>query len=183
MMMGMLHAGGLPLVTDGERRADDDNPRGYFEDERVKRLDRTADVSWLAGCRGKGVKIISYLLEHLPPEHDYRVLFMRRELDEVVASQNAMLLRRGEPRPTAADDERMRQAYERHLLRVEQVLARPGITRLDVAYRSALDAPRVEAARIREFLGLPLDVEAMARAVDRSLWRNRGLDQPSAGRR
>src|ERR1700704_756589 len=98
MAMKMLQAGGLPLLTDDARPADDSNPDGYFEFELVKQLDKSGDLAWLRNARGKGVKVISWLVTWLPESYDYRVIFMQRDLEEVVASQNAMLLQRGEPR-------------------------------------------------------------------------------------
>jgi hypothetical protein len=173
MMMKMLDAGGLPLVTDAAREADEDNPRGYFEDERVKDLGRTTDRTWLRGCRGRGVKIISFLLLDLPDENFYKIIFMRRNLDEVIASQNKMLTRRGETGGSGTDDE-TRRRYEMHLRKVEFVLEdNPNYESLDVDYRAALDDPRHHAQRVRDFLGMDLDVDRMAAVVDLELYRNR----------
>src|SRR5688572_10458496 len=104
MAMKMLEAGGLHVVSDGRRSADEDNPRGYYEDERVKDLHRPGDKSWLRATRGKVIKIISFLLKSLPADNNYKVLFMHRNLREIVASQNKMLDRRGEKNDTS--DER-----------------------------------------------------------------------------
>ena len=96
MMMRMLEAGGMPVMTDNIRTADDDNPRGYYEVERVKKL-KDGDVAWVKEARGKAVKVISYLLEFLPSDQQYFVLFMRRNMQEVLASQQQMLIRRDKP--------------------------------------------------------------------------------------
>src|SRR5512136_2813877 len=96
MLMKMLEAGGLTLVTDGQRTADEDNPKGYYEVERVKDLANETDRAWLNAARGKGIKVISYLLKSLPADLNYKVLFIRRDLDEILASQKKMLARRGE---------------------------------------------------------------------------------------
>jgi hypothetical protein len=173
MMMKMLDAGGLPLVTDAVREADEDNPKGYFEDERVKDLERSADRAWLRDCRGRGVKIISFLLLDLPDENFYKVIFMRRKLDEVVASQNKMLERRGEAGAGGGDRDTIAR-YEMHLRKVEFVLEdSPNCDALDVDYRAALERPREHAVRVRDFLGMDLDVERMAAVVDPQLYRNR----------
>ncbi len=172
MTMKMLAAGGLTPVEDGIRTADEDNPKGYFEDERVKDLHQDIDKSWLADSRGKVVKIISFLLPHLPETNNYRVLFMRRNLHEVLASQTKMLERREETSDTS--DEKMLELWKDHLWRVNwQLKKKPQFTALDVDYREVLDHPGEQAAKIRDFLGQPLDVEAMAGVVDRSLYRNR----------
>jgi hypothetical protein len=173
MMMKMLSAGGMELSTDEVRSADEDNPLGYFEDERVKQLDKAADKSWIHAQRGRAIKVISFLLQELPAGCRYKVLFMRRDLEEVVASQNKMLSRRGESDPGAAD-EKMIEIYARHLRKVEFLMAdRPDIDHLDVSYNEALEQPGEIARRVARFLNLALDVEAMASAVDGSLYRNR----------
>ena len=174
MAMKMLQAGGLEVVTDGLRQADESNPKGYFELETVKQLDKNGDTAWLKDARGKAVKIISFLLTFLPEEHDYRVVFMQRDLQEVLASQNKMLVQRAETPGTPEEDERMRQQYEKHLTKVHRFLASRGcFSVLRVDYRSALDRPREEAERINEFVGGGLNVDRMVEVGDPALYRNR----------
>jgi hypothetical protein len=171
LMMQMLEAGGIPIATDGLRRADADNPRGYYELERVKSLER--DASWLGSCKAKAVKIISLLLPSLPAQHEYRIIFMERRLPEILASQKKMLERKG---PTDADDSdgELAASFERHLRSVKQELAGRAETKtLYVSYDTVLRSPREVAARIRQFLCLDLDLERMAKAVDETLYRNK----------
>jgi len=178
MLMKMLEAGGLPLVTDGQRTADEDNPRGYFEVERVKKLARETDRSWLAEARGKGIKVISYLLQFLPADLNYRVVFIRRDIDEVLASQRKMLIRRGEK-----DDippQRMRELFAREVTQALSLLATgPQFEVSEVAYADMVGRPLHEAQRLAEFVGAGLDPAAMAAAVDPRLYRNRGAAGPS----
>lgn len=165
MMMGMLRAGGVALLTDGARAADADNPPGYFEYGPVMRL--REDRAWLAGARGKAVKVVSLLLPDLPAEYAYRVIFMRRALSEVLASQRAMLARRGEP---GGGDARMAELFRRHLDHLRQWLPRQAHLRvLEVAYADALAEPLRTAEAVARFAGGVLDVEAMAAFVDPSL--------------
>lgn len=172
MMMKMLDAGGVELVTDQIRTADEDNPKGYFELEQVKELDKSADKSWVADCRGKAVKVISSLLEELPEGHAYKIIFMRRHLNEVIASQNKMLQRRGEER--GAEDEKMIRNYTMHLRKVDYLLRNtPNFERFDVDYKDAIENPQGHAERIAGFLEMPLDIERMTGVVDASLYRNR----------
>ena len=172
LMMNMLRAGGVPIVTDEQRTADDDNPRGYFELERVKQLSK-GDVAWVDEAHGKAVKVISALLEHLPPTATYHVLFMRRRLPEVLASQRKMLERRGEP-TDAIPDEQMAALFERHLEKIEAWLAeQPNFSVLYVPYHELAEQPERHVDRIVEFLGLDLDRQAMLTAVDPALYRNR----------
>jgi hypothetical protein len=172
MIMKMLEAGGLAVLTDGLRAADEDNPKGYYEVERVKGLAREADKGWLAEARGKGLKVISYLLKSLPPRFNYRVVFIRREMEEVLASQRKMLARRGEAEDTPP--ERMRALFEDDLWRASyQLKRRPEFETLELHYSAVLARPLEEARRLAAFLGGGLDVEAMAAAVDPQLYRNR----------
>jgi hypothetical protein len=172
MTMRMLEAGGLGAVADGVRTADEDNPRGYFEDERVKDLEQMEDKGWLKGARGCAIKIISSLLKELPSDNNYRVLFMRRHLQEVLASQRKMLDRRSES--SEMPDEKMIELFRDHLDKVEITLRlRPEFEVIYLDYRSVIDNPREEAERIASFLGGGLDVEAMAGVVEAQLYRNR----------
>ena len=172
MLMNMLAAGGLELLSDGARAADEDNPRGYFELERVMALADDHDRSWLRGARGKGVKIISHLLKHLPRENDYRVILVERALPEVIASQNRMLNNRGEHNPV--DDQATADLYAKHLLALRGWLSLQTNCRLlNVQYRAAVDEPQKVAVDLAEFVGSQLDAARMAAAVDASLYRNR----------
>jgi len=172
LMMNMLRAGGVPIVADGLREADDDNPKGYFEDERVKQLAK-GNVAWVDEAPGHAVKVISALLEHLPPTQTYNVLFMQRRLPEVLASQRKMLERRGEPTNTIPDD-KMAELFTKHLEKIESWLAQqPRFSVLYVPYHELAETPERHVDRIIEFLGLPLDRAAMLTAVDPTLYRNR----------
>src|SRR5512139_2427522 len=172
MIMKMLEAGGLPVLTDGLRTADEDNPKGYYEVERVKNLATESDKGWLAEARGKGIKVISFLLKSLPPNFNYKVVFIRREMEEVLASQRKMLARRGEAEETAP--ERMRALYEDDLWRASyQLKRRPEFEAIELHYSAVLTRPLEEARRLAAFLGAGLDAEAMAAAVDPQLYRNR----------
>ncbi len=172
MTMKMLVEGGLKLLTDGVRTTDESNPEGYYEFENVKELDKAGDVSWLNDARGKAVKVISYLLPHLPDTLNYRVIFMHRNLHEVIASQNKMLVQRDEPAGT--DDDRMLALFEGHLKKVEHVIAnRSCFDIIEINYKDVLDQPLRQATRINQFLGGRLDIERMAAAVDQQLYRVR----------
>jgi hypothetical protein len=177
MLMKMLEAGGVPLVTDGLREADEDNPKGYYEDERVKRLGQETDRGWLASARGKGIKVISYLLRSLPSDFNYRVIFLKREIEEVLASQKKMLARRGEK--DDSPPERMRALFEDDLWRASYLLRHaPQFETLEVRYADVVAKPLEQALRVTEFLGARLDVEAMAAVVDPQLYRNRAAQRP-----
>ncbi len=172
MLMAMLEAGGLPLMTDNRRQPDADNPRGYFEMESVKSLGEQSDRSWVRGARGRGIKVISYLLKELPADNFYRVLFARRDLDEVIRSQNVMLGRQNQPNPV--DDAKALDLYRKHLVNVQVLMrTRRNFRMLEVAHRETLAEPRRTADAINAFLGGRLDAARMAAVVDRELYRNR----------
>lgn len=171
LMMQMLAAGGLPILSDGERTPDVDNPRGYLEWERIKQLPQ--DPSCIAEAEGKCVKVISRLLLSLPAEHAYRIVFMQRPLPEVMASQEEMLRHRGTTKP-GADRAFLSGAFERHLREVDAWLDRwPGASMCRITYHRVLSEPRVVVEELAQFLQTTLDLEAMVRQVDPALYRNR----------
>jgi hypothetical protein len=176
MGMKMLEAGGMAVLTDGIRTADVSNPRGYYELEAVKGLDKNGDHAWLREARGKAVKIISFLLTWLPEEYNYNVIFMQRDLNEVLASQKEMLVQRGEP--TDGTDDRLRQTYVKHLEQVMRFVSnRACFNLLTVGYRDVLTRPEDEARRLNAFLGGGLDVARMSAVADPSLYRNRRAER------
>lgn len=171
MAMKMLEAGGLQTVTDGLRTPDEDNPKGYYEDERVKDLYQDKDKTWLRGARGKAIKIISFLLKSLPADNNYKVVFVARDVREIVASQNTMLKRRGEANDTS--DERAEALLREQVADARFFLRRPQFEVLELSYKETLGDPRAQALRVAEFLGQPMDVEKMVGVVDLQLYRNR----------
>lgn len=172
MMMKMLEAGGIPPLTDKIRTADKDNPKGYYEFERVKKMDK-GDTEWLPQAEGKVVKVISALLAHLPDGYHYKIIFMQRHMPEILASQRKMLVHRGEDAENM-DDERMAELFAKHLRAVEQQMAQQeNVDVLYVHYSDALQDPQTAAERVVEFLGKDLDVERMVSVVDPNLYRNR----------
>lgn len=171
MAMKMLDAGGFKIVQDGIREADVDNPKGYFEFERVKELDKGGDNSWLGEYKGQVIKIISFLLTDLPEDLNYRIIFMRRNLDEVLASQKKMETHRQEEAETS--DDRMRELYEKHLRKIRYFMkTRPGVEFIEIEHRDAVNDPAGVARRVRDFLGTG-DLAKMSEVVDPKLYRNR----------
>ncbi len=172
MMMKMLEAGGMPVLTDHQRAPDEDNPKGYYEFERVKKLPE-GDYAWLPEARGRVVKVISALLEHLPTDYDYRVIFMQRKMEEILASQKQMLLRANKPDEGISDDD-LAAMYARHLASVQAWLAaRPNFRVLYVDYNDLLVRPESHIPQINRFLGGRLDTDKMTYVVDPSLYRQR----------
>jgi hypothetical protein len=171
MMMQMLSGGGLPLLTDALRGADADNPRGYYEFEPVRRTRR--DHKWLDDAVGKAVKVIHLLLLDLPTDRRYRVILMRRDVQEVIQSQAAMLARAGR-QGAALSPARLAEVFARQMRDVTDYLARQACFDVfDVSYESAVDDPQATAIAVDRFLGGRLDCDAMAATVDPSLYRQK----------
>ena len=171
LMMQMLVAGGMAALSDGERKADADNPKGYLEWERIKQLPKEPGL--IAEAEGRAVKVISQLILSLPDGPEYRIVFMQRPMAEVLKSQEEMLKRRGSYDPggnTAA----IGQAFQRHLIEVDKWLAAKANTKvLRVQYHRVLQEPLAVAEEVAAFLGVALDINAMVAQVDKSLYRNR----------
>jgi hypothetical protein len=173
LMMQMLQAGGLEILADDHRPADPDNPRGYFEYEPVKSL--SIDNSWLHQAEGQVVKVISALLPYLPPDLTYKLIFMKRPMAEVLASQRAMLKRLNRQGSTA-DDQTLGKIFARQLAQTEIWLAGQGhITVLSVNYRDVLQDPESSASLVARFIGL-LKIGEMAAVVDPNLYRQKLSD-------
>ena len=172
LMMQMLGAGGLPLLIDSHRQPDDSNPRGYYEYALVKRM-HIGETAWLSTAAGRGVKIVSALLMALPPNIPAQVIFMQRDLDEVVRSQRAMLERMSKP-TQHLDLDSLRDEYAAHLNAVRAWMrTRQNLTWLDVDYVGLVCAPEQHTPKVAAFLGGKLDSAAMAAAVEPSLYRER----------
>jgi hypothetical protein len=171
LMMQMLSAGGMEVLTDGQRTPDPNNPRGYYEFELVKSLARNPEV--IAEAEGKVVKVISSLLTSLPRNFEYRVIFMRRPLEEIVASQDRMLGRLGKTVPTIKIDSVI-GAFERHLQQIRDWLPRQSnISVLYLDYAVVIEDVTREASKIASFLDRELDIRAMTAQVELSLYREK----------
>jgi hypothetical protein len=172
MMMKMLAAAGMEVLTDNLRSSDENNPKGYYEFERVKKL-KEGDFDWLAQAQGKVVKVISPLLEFLPNQYLYKIIFMHRDMDEVLSSQRQMLVRGG-----VADDQvpdrKLAELYGNHLTKMETWLdQQPNMTVLYMSYNEILRDPEPNLSQIVQFLGGNIDPKVMALVVDQTLYRER----------
>lgn len=182
LMMQLLEAAGLPLFTDGGREADESNRRGYHEHRRIASLLASRDRAWLAEARGRAVKVVAPLLAALPrrlPGTDggearpvaYRVLFMERGIEEVLASQSSFLARLGRTAPDGGAD--VAKAYGEQLRQARAWCDDPGVRALRVSYERLVTAPGEILPRLAAFLGAPGAVEAMRARIDPSLYRER----------
>jgi hypothetical protein len=171
MMMRMLERGGMKVLIDQNRPPDEDNPRGYYEFEAVKKTKDNTD--WLAGSDGCAVKMVYRLLYDLPQDRNYRVLFMRRKLEEVLASQRTMLQRNGAAYDSESDEQMARLFVAELDAFAKWVARQQHIRMIDVDYNRILREPQGELEKVKDFLGVELDVLAMNDVIDESLYRNR----------
>ena len=170
LMMRMLEAGGIPPLTDHQRPPDDDNPNGYYEFENVRSIEE--DTTWLDDAAGCSVKMIYSLLKHLPPERDYRVIFMRRNVDEILQSQKQMLQRKGIE--TDVPDTTMKSLFERELRQFyEWIPSQSHLHLVNISYNDLLANPEATTAQINLHFHETLNVEAMIEIIDPNLYRNR----------
>ena len=175
MMMRMLAEGGIPVVTDELRRADSDNPNGYFEFETVRQMS-AGNVEWLANANGKAVKVISALLEYLPSNYSYKIIFLEREIKEILESQRKMLANRNEK--ASADEVEIEMQIQKHLSVMKPWLVRqPNIEVLYVNYNTLMTKPEPLCEQITEFLDLPLNQTRMLAVPDKHLYRNRTITE------
>ncbi len=171
-MMQMLVAGGLPALTDNIRAADIDNPKGYFELDVVQKI--ADDQTWLPNAQGKVFKLVSPLLKNLPNNFDYQIIFMRRDLHEIIASQAKMIARR-QSEGSAMDEERMIRMYEQHLKDVYTWMGqqRKNVRSLTVRYADMISSAEDVANKVADFLQIELDNAKMIGTVDSGLYRNK----------
>jgi hypothetical protein len=175
MMMRMLAEGGLPILTDELRPPDDDNPNGYFELEVVRQI-KEGNVAWLNDANGKVVKVVSALLEYLPKDYQYKIIFMERDPKETLASQKKMLDHRKQE--ARLSDEEMEQQFHKHLAAMKPWLVRqPNMDVLYVNYNALMAEPKAYCDRITEFLGISLNQTQMLAVPNTQLYRNRAVTE------
>lgn len=173
MLMQMLEAGGVPVYCDTLRQPDLDNPHGYYELARIKKLAQQQDQTWLGMAQGRVIKIISHFLPHLPLDYKYKTVLLNRDLNEVLASQNKMLARRGQP--TAPNlTLKLRELFAEHLRQIRSWLDRQAnFEVLPLEYSQILADPAGHAQQLQNFLDTEMQVSRMASVPDVKLYRNR----------
>lgn len=171
MMMQMLEAGGIELIVDHIRKADEDNTKGYYEFEKIKQLEK--DSLWLKNTYGKAVKVISMLLYQLPMDKKYKIIFMTRKMDEVLASQNKMLKRRGQP-ADSVDDQVMAEKFNKHLSKIFKWLNKQkNMETIFISYNDVISNPMEQSKKINLFLGDKMKIDEMVNVIDDFLYRQR----------
>jgi len=169
LMMQMLHAAGLPIAHDDSRPADEHNPRGYFELAGGKIINRLMDGTFdLESCKGRIVKVTAYGLKYLP-EGDYRIVYMVRDIDEILRSMQKM--------GAGIDEQKDRDLFGKlNTISLDLMRRRRDMKSITVPHRDLMGEPAREMERVSRFLGVPFDIGAAVAAVDPSLYRNRAED-------
>ena len=168
LMMQMLDKGGVSILTDKKRKADESNPKGYYEFESVMSIHK--DNSWLDQSKDKAVKVVGPLLKHLDPQFRYKIIFMKRDLLEIIKSQRKMIGKDPSVLPIKLMD-----SYKKLLENIENWKERePGVELIYIDYKETLDDPQTSLDKIEKFIGVPLGKEEMKSCIDVSLYRNRG---------
>ncbi len=171
MMMKTLEAGGMKIVTDEIRKADEDNPKGYYEHEMVKKIKE--DTSWLMGTRGKVFKMVSMLLYELPEDENYKVIFMRRRMSEILVSQRKLVERMGQKVDSAGGEE-MEKLFNKHLKEIiKWIDEQKNIDVLYVNYNDFVESPQEQTELVNQFLNNKLNTKEAVKVVDKTLYRNR----------
>ena len=171
LMMNMLDAAGIEILTDGQRAADEDNPRGYFEYLPATQL-RT-ERAWIPDAKGKAVKIVAQLLRYLPKNQKYRFILMDRSLDEVLASQEKMLARNGKQQPESSDSDALKRVFKQQLTRTRHFLEKSMCDLMVVPFSQCISEPQAVAEKLGDFLNLEFDAKDIAARIDSKLYRNR----------
>jgi hypothetical protein len=179
-MMQILEAAGVPPFTDNKRPADESNPRGYYEHEKVTSLLSNPDRSWMMEAKGGAIKVVVPLLAGLPRRLRkpgskaetlyYRVLFMERDMEEIVQSQDTMLRRLGKTSSAekSGDINKVYRQQERH---AKNWCANLGIPAMSVSFEILVNRPDKVLPRVADFLGVPDKVPAMRACIDPALHR------------
>ncbi len=170
MLMQMLKNGGMEILCDKVRQADEENPKGYWEYEKVKTL--ANENSWLISEKGKGVKIIAQLLKYIPSGPDYKVIFMERNLEEILWSQEKMLNKMN--RKDTTDQSILKAGFSRQLEEVKSWLRNSGnIETLYLSYADVIENPTQAAEQVNQFLNYSLNITKMTASVDPALYRQK----------
>ena len=166
MMMQILYLGGMKVAFDHKRKPDEHNPKGYFELEGGKIINRLMEGTFpMERYDGKVIKVTAYGLRFLPKGY-YKIIYMLRDLDEIMASMSKMI---GEK--LGEEDKKAFEKLNRYALKI--IEKRDDIDYITVHYDKIIKNPKGEIKRINEFLGGILDVDSAVKAVDPSLYRNR----------
>ena len=174
LMMQLLEATGVDIFSDGERVSDDNNPKGYYEHEVVKKINH--NPHWLKSCNGKAVKIVAPLITSLPYNYRYKVIFMERDPMEIYKSQEQMLLRLGKTNKKQIFSQGIFQQIEQTIKSSKAWLDNhPCVDVLYVSYNDLIERPQDYADKLTRFLDKQIDLSIIQKTIDPTLYRERSV--------
>ena len=170
LMMQIIEKTEIPVFSDGKREKDINNPEGYFELEAVKGI--VKDNSFLENAKGKALKIVAPLPIFLDKKLNYKVVFMRRNMDEILRSQEVML-----QKDQLSERDKFRGIYELHLSKTYRFFEDNSIPYIDVNYNELMKNPEVEIQKLVEFCAIQTDAKKLIEVVRPELYRNRNENE------
>jgi len=167
LMMQMLDHGGMDCLVDGKREADESNPKGYYEYEPVMSIHK--DNSWMDKAQNKTVKIVAPLLNKIDEQYRYKIIFMTRDLNEILKSQQKMIGKTEDVFPV-----KLYNKFQKLLSNIEVWKKKePGVELIYLDYKDVLDNPESTVTSIERFLGVPLNRSEMINCIDKKLYRTK----------
>jgi predicted AlkP superfamily phosphohydrolase/phosphomutase/tetratricopeptide (TPR) repeat protein len=167
LMMQMLDYGGMDCLVDGKREADESNPKGYYEYEPVMSIYK--DNSWMDKAQNKTVKIVAPLLNKIDEQYRYKIIFMTRDLNEILKSQQKMIGKIEDVFPV-----KLYNKFQKLLSNIEVWKKKePGVELIYLDYKDVLENPESTVKSIERFLGVPLNQSAMINCIDKKLYRTK----------
>lgn len=166
LMMQLFKAANVDIATDAIRTEDDNNPKGYYELEAVKGI--VKNNAFLKDLDGKTIKIVAPLVTFIDLSLEYRVVFMIRDLDEVVQSQEKMV-----GKDQQDQKEKFKTMYAMHIEKSRQFLNSHNIPFIEIQHRELLQNPELSLKRLIDFCGWETPLEELKSVIDHSLYRNR----------
>jgi hypothetical protein len=172
MLMQILKAGGIPISFDKSRKPDVNNPKGYFELEGGKIINKLmGGVFPLKLYLGEFIKITAYGLKYLP-KGNYKIIYSERNIEEILDSMEKMT---GE---IDSDRSQIKDSFQKlNNMIKKKIISRDDAEILFLNYNEIMKNPKKNINKIGGFLKIKdLDVEEMMRVIDIGLYRNRRSD-------
>jgi hypothetical protein len=169
MLMQMLENGGYPVSSDNKRKPDEHNPKGYYELEGGKIINKLMNNSFpFEKYKASFIKITAYGLKFLP-EGNYTIIYSERNIEEILNSMEKM----------ADIKDHNRQETKEIFLKLntmikDNIQQRSDCKVLFVNYNDMIHKPDKEIEKIITFIGEKnADKKAMIHTIDTNLYRQR----------
>ncbi len=176
LLMQMLGAGGISLLYDSERLPDEFNPYGYYEHQIIHNLAKTSDISCLQQYKGYAVKIISPILVKLTITFPARIIYIKRDLQEVIVSQQKMSYKNKllNISSLSLDQKKLLNIFEKHTQQMMSfILHNPNLKLLEVNFSEVFSHSENIINSIDKFLDGNLERTGMKSVIKPELYRNK----------